>query len=154
MKIKATDQFNLEKAIKELEQTVAQVGFFENAKYDDGTPIAEVARDNEFGVPAKRIPSRPFFRNAIEKGEKEWSGLYGKMAEQVLGGKTTAAAGVEKIAMLIKGDVQQSIIDGSYKKISIKTIKGRLAKGNTSIKPLEDTKTLLHSVAYNVEVKK
>ena len=40
-----------------------QVGFFSSAKYLDGTPVTNVAAVNEFGN--YRIPSRPFFRNAL-----------------------------------------------------------------------------------------
>ena len=39
------------------------VGFFSDAKYQDGTPVAAVAAWNEFGT--KNIPERPFFRQAI-----------------------------------------------------------------------------------------
>ena len=41
-----------------------EVGFFSEARYRDGTPVAAVAAWNEFGT--KRTPERPFFRQAIE----------------------------------------------------------------------------------------
>ena len=48
-----------------------KVGFFEKAKYPDGTPVASVASWNEFGTKTTAgkqiIPERPFFRNAIPK---------------------------------------------------------------------------------------
>ena len=40
-----------------------KVGFFSEAKYQDGTPVAAVAAWNEFGT--KTIPERPFFRRAV-----------------------------------------------------------------------------------------
>ena len=46
-----------------------RVGFFSTAKYPDGTPVAAVAAWNEFGVPDKNIPERPYMRNAIEDAE-------------------------------------------------------------------------------------
>ena len=47
-----------------------EIGFFESAKYQRGVPVAAVAAWQEFGVdfPERawvRIPSRPFFREAI-----------------------------------------------------------------------------------------
>ena len=45
------------------------VGFFETAKYPDGTPVASVAAWNEFGTEhadgRTMSPERPFFRNAL-----------------------------------------------------------------------------------------
>ena len=48
-----------------------RVGFFRSARYPDGTPVAAVAVYNEFGTgtsdePTGRIPSRPFFRQALD----------------------------------------------------------------------------------------
>ena len=44
-----------------------KVGFFSDARYQDGTPVAAVAAWNEFGT--KTIPERPFFRNALAEME-------------------------------------------------------------------------------------
>ena len=41
------------------------VGFFESARYPDGTPVALVAAVHEFGTEDGRIPERPSFRTAI-----------------------------------------------------------------------------------------
>ena len=46
-----------------------EVGFFETAKYPDGTPVAAVAAWNEFGH--QDVLERPFFRNAISDSKKE-----------------------------------------------------------------------------------
>ncbi len=50
-----------------------EVGFFESARYQDGTQVAYVAAINEFGADdagrngAVKIPERPFFRIATRK---------------------------------------------------------------------------------------
>ncbi|KAG1305014.1 hypothetical protein G6F62_015645 [Rhizopus arrhizus] len=49
-----------------------RVGFLENAKYPDGTPVAMVAAINEFGRPDHNQPPRPFFRRMIEEKHKGW----------------------------------------------------------------------------------
>ena len=47
-----------------------QVGFYSTARYQDGTPVTNVAAWNEFGTRNKdgtvRVPERPYFRNAIK----------------------------------------------------------------------------------------
>lgn len=51
-----------------------EIGFFETAKYPDGTPVASVAAWNEFGTERngkEHVPERPFFRKAIKAAETE-----------------------------------------------------------------------------------
>ena len=40
-------------------------GYLGGDLYPDGTPVAKVANLQEFGSPQKRIPERPFFRQAL-----------------------------------------------------------------------------------------
>ena len=42
-----------------------EIGFFETAKYPNGTSVAAVAAFNEFGT--VKLPERAFFRTAIKK---------------------------------------------------------------------------------------
>ncbi len=51
----------LQKALSAADKSDLQVGWFESAKYDDGTPVAGVAAIQEFGSAKNRIPPRPFF---------------------------------------------------------------------------------------------
>lgn len=54
-----------------------KVGYFENAKYPDGTSVAQVAFWQEFGN--KRIPPRPTFRPMIAKHSSTWGKAFGKL---------------------------------------------------------------------------
>lgn len=47
-----------------------RVGFFEKARYPDGTPVALVACFNEFGT--AKAPPRPFFRWMISDKSPSW----------------------------------------------------------------------------------
>ena len=47
------------------------VGFFKTARYSDGTYVAAVAAWNQFGVPSRNIPERPFLTNAIAGADRE-----------------------------------------------------------------------------------
>ena len=63
--------------LKELAEMVAKpatlrVGFLENAKYPDGTPVAMIAAIQDYGSPNAGIPPRPFFRNMIAAKSPEW----------------------------------------------------------------------------------
>ena len=52
----------LKKFAKKQKVSGYDVGFFKEAKYRNGTPVAEVAAMQEFGTAT--IPERPFFRKA------------------------------------------------------------------------------------------
>ena len=60
---------NHERAGRHREKTQARhqgdCGFPKGSTYDNGTPIATAAAANNYGSPAKGIPPRPFFSNAI-----------------------------------------------------------------------------------------
>lgn len=67
----------LEEFLKDIGKKVAQsatveIGFMEDATYEDGTPVALVAMIQDYGAPAANIPPRPFFRNVIAKESGHW----------------------------------------------------------------------------------
>ena len=63
----------LRKAAKAKGLTATKIGFFQDAKYEDGTLVASVAAWQEFGTENKdgtvHIPERPYFRNAVNSPE-------------------------------------------------------------------------------------
>lgn len=118
------------------------VGFMENAPYADGAGVAEVAFANEFGVPSKGQPPRPFFRNMIEKEKDTWPEKMARMAgpanydgEVILG----------LMGEDIKGALQQSINELVEPKLAQSTID---KKGFD--KPLIDTGHMLNSITATV----
>lgn len=58
-----------------------RVGFLEGAKYEDGTPIAQVAFWQEFG--SSRFPARSFFRPMIAKESPSWGPLLARVLPKV-----------------------------------------------------------------------
>lgn len=129
-----------------LNATEVRAGFFEGATYPDGTSVPEVAAKNEYGDPANNQPPRPFFRNAIAENMGEWRdgivrGLRaGVDAENVL----------EAVGGVIVGDIQKSISTLMEPVLSAYTIKRRKERGNSSTKPLVDTRVMITSVNYEV----
>ena len=129
-------------------------GFFDTAKYADGTPVATVAAQNEFGNPAKNIPSRPFFRNAIKANEQKWGEVAGRLIESAIAGKISESQALDQLGAMIKGDIQESIIDGDFEQLKKSTLDARQSRKRTpgvGSKPLIDTGHMMRSVDYVVE---
>ena len=135
----------LEAALREMSQKVAKaaslkVGFLENAKYPDGTPVAMVAAIQDFGAPGAGIPPRPFFRNMIAAKQGEWPGAFASLLKaNDLDAKLSLAQGGAAIA----GQLRQSIIDTNEPPLAPSTIR---RKGHA--KPLVDTGHMLASVDF------
>jgi len=162
-------------ALKGLEGVRGKTGYFETAKYEDGTPVAYVATIQEFGY--KSIPPRPTMRPTADEHGKpggKWAKQFGAGAKAVLNGKATAIQVMETLALSAAGDVAKAIAathapplspltllarlyksDMGSKVPGGKTL-GRLAKsldagppnlaGLVSIKPLVDTGLMFQSV--------
>lgn len=119
------------------------IGFDADKKYPDGTPVAKVAFWNEFGVPSRNQPPRPFFRNMIAEKSPEWPDMIADLAKKNnLDGKKTMG----QIGEIIAGQVKESINNFSSPALSPKTIK---QKGFD--KPLIDTGIMVDSVVSKVE---
>lgn len=135
-------------ALAELARKIAEgprelkVGFLKGGTYEDGTSLPMVAATNEFGVPARGQPARPFFRSMIAAQSPKW----GKMASVLL-----KRNGLDIDAMLdtmgqeIVGRVQESINNLMDPPLAKSTIE---RKGFD--KPLIDTSFMVKHVAYIV----
>lgn len=123
-----------------------KVGFIDGATYPDGTPVAMVAATNEYGNPANNQPPRPFFRNAIAEHESEWLDAISRGLQKGVPIDDVLAAVGERAV----GDVVQSIATIMDPPLSPATIASRKSKGNSSTKPLVDTKVMIRDVHYEV----
>ena len=118
------------------------VGFMEGSEYPDGESVPSVAFQNEFGVPAKGQPARPFFRRMIAAESASWAGKMGRLAASKRSGHDILAIMGEDV----KGGLQESINTLTEPALSPVTIE---RKGFS--KPLIDTSIMLKSVTYEVE---
>lgn len=139
-----TDRLN--QIAKELTNKQLKVGFIDGATYPDGTKVSQVAFENEYGVPERRQPPRPFFRNAISEHQDEWKDAIGR---GIRAGYPVAQV-LEQIGALAASDVYTSITQLMDPPISARTIRERQERGNMSTKPLIDTKVMINSVSYEV----
>ena len=153
-----------------------RVGFFETAKYQDGTPVASVAAWNEFGIESrtfpvisskgkviflkrakpKKIPARPFFRNAAkDRFRKSAMAILRRDAEPTLVvDKQTA----NLIGLKLQADVQESIYElkdpphAEVTKLIYERLRAAKNKGTTN--PLISTGKMRMSVTYKLIKKK
>lgn len=165
-------------ALKAMDSVVGKVGWFPGAVYEDGTSVAYVATIQEFGVPEKSIPARPFMRPTIQEHTNEWrdtaTTLAGKMvkgvitAEDVMGLLTIKAeADVAKTIESITSPPLSKITLGARKyrregkSVTGKTIgeiarlidEGKLDVSGVPDKPLDDTGFMLSTLTHTVEKK-
>lgn len=152
MKVIRKQGVNLKVILNGLKDKSAKVGWFESAKYEDGTPVAYVATIQEFGAPSQSIPARPFIRPAIKENEKSWSSIAESGARAVLRGVATTGDVMEAIGGKAAADIQNAITQVKTPALKDSTIAARLRKradgktvGNLT-KPLVDSGLMLASV--------
>lgn len=138
----------LESALRDIADRVGgggtvRVGFLENARYPDGTPVAMIAVLQDLGAPGAGIPPRPFFRNMIVQKAPEWGPAIGALL-------VDNDYDVERVLQLagqaIAGQLRQSIVDTNDPPLAPSTIR---RKGFA--KPLVETGHMLNSIDYEVQ---
>lgn len=133
-----------------LSKNKGKVGWFESAKYPDGTPVAYVALIQEMGSPQNSIPPRPFFRSTMAEKSKQWTGLLKSGCKAILAGNETAHSVMEKVTGKAAGDVRRKISKIREPALSQRTLDARLSRGLTSTKPLVDTGIMLQTLTHQV----
>jgi hypothetical protein len=135
-------------ALRDIDGLVGKTGYFETAKYPDGTPVAYVATIHEYGAAGQGIPARPTMRPTAADKRTEWAGLMAKGARDALNGKMTSRDALERLTLRAAGDVSKAISALQTPALSPRTI---ARKGFD--KPLVDTGLMLRSVTGVVEPK-
>lgn len=133
-------------ALKELDGLQAKTGFFETAKYDDGTPVAYVATIHEFGYPEGGIPMRAFMRPTVADKGQSWLDMLAQGSKSILTGGATPHQVLEAVALRAAGDVGKTIASVTSPPLSPLTIARKGSK-----KPLVETGLMLQSVTGIVE---
>jgi hypothetical protein len=164
---------------KKLEGMKMMVGWFESARYDDGTPVAAIAAIQEYGSPKRSIPPRPFILPTIKKNGGQWREDLKAGARGILEGTETAETVMSKMGNQVAGQIQEQIalvttpplspITLALRKIRRETpnvkiggrmigqVAAQLAAGEIDIsgengKPLIDTGFMMSSVTWALGV--
>lgn len=137
------------------------VGFFETAKYEDGTPVAYVAAIHEYGSPPQGIPPRPFMRPTFEAKKAEWDEQFSAGARAVARGAITPDAVMGSMGGVAAGAISEAIAAVTSPPLKEATIRDKQrayangtagGTGNLS-KPLVRTGLLIASPTFAVESK-
>jgi hypothetical protein len=153
MQVKRTGNIEkFQKALDELTRKQIKVGFFEGAKYPDGTPYAYIAAIQEFG--SGPIPPRPFMRPAQEQNAGKWEKGIAAGLKAALGGGISIADALERVGMVAAGDVRKAIKAVTAPPLASATIAARQrrlkGKKSASVKPLVDTGQMIQAVTSAV----
>ena len=143
---------DISKAIKKaqgLKDARLRVGWFENSKYNDDTSVAAVAEWQEYGYKEFNVfyPPRSFMRPAENNNSDKWNKVVEK---EIKKGKSIKEA-FSALGDVVKGDIQEAIIDVMEPPLEKSTIEARKRRGNKSTKPLVDTGVMLASIGKKVE---
>lgn len=148
----------LKKATQELNNAQGKIGWFESAKYEDGTPVAGVAMVHEFGSPARGIPPRPFMRPTATEKRQEWAKIAQKIAKAAANGEIQPNAMMHALLLAAEGNIKQTITkltSPPLKQTTVNSRKRELANGGAGAKgsiskPLVHTGLLLNSISSEV----
>lgn len=98
---------DIEKQLRQLDNLEARVGWFENAKYPDGTPVAYAASIQEHGYGP--IKPRLGLRALASKLQDEWREVAIQVSKRVVDGKMDGLTAMKLIAEQVQNDVLDRI---------------------------------------------
>jgi hypothetical protein len=142
--------------ISQIDRMHLQVGWFQSAKYDDNTPVAAIAAQNEYGNPLKGIPPRPFIRPTIAENTDLWTEFIGNEVTYIISGDRTGEEVMGNLGHNVAGSIRKTISNLYDPPLSPVTIKRRLAeRANKTMvgsldKPLVFEGIMMNSVSYIV----
>jgi len=146
---------DFKKILNEINKANLKVGWSNKAQYEDGTFVAVVAAQNEFGNPAKNIPPRSFMRTTVSEKTNEWKSTSANLFKMVFSEQQTPKGALETMGLLVAGNIREKIASITAPALAESTIKSRIRGrkvGNktTSQKPLVDTGYMLNSLTSEV----
>jgi len=144
MKVNKKITLDVAKMSKKLDKMKVQAGFFSSAKYEDGTSVAEVAIDNEYGEPQRGKPPRPFMRNALKKAN-EWKKTFDFMTQKDFARGGDFKTSFDTLGSVVQGDIRTAIKEFTTPALAQSTID---RKGFP--KPLERSGYMRDSANYEV----
>lgn len=130
----------IEQLAKEVAKYEARAGWMESAKYEDGTPVAYVAAIQEHG--AGHIPPRPFLRPTVAAQMPHWKAK----TRALLRNATSGVAVLDGVGTVMAGDIREAIAAITDPPLAPATLRARKKKGNSSKKPLVDTRVLINTL--------
>ena len=123
-----------------------KVGWFDNAKEENGQQTAYVAAVQEFGVPSKKIPPRLGFRETCAKKRKAWRAFIQGAAGEVLEGRMNGEEAMEALGLKARGDLFRRLVSNPGPPLKEATLAARRRKGRTHTETLQDSGRMRESL--------
>lgn len=144
--VKGGDVFKkLDKKLKDSKYKL-EVGFFKGQNRKSGNksiPQAQIVYWNECGTDDGVIPPRPFMRKTVDTKSKKWLEF---LKKELVSNKLNIKTSVNKLGIIMKGDIVQEITDLQTPPNAESTIK---AKGSSN--PLIEDGITRDSVEHKVK---
>lgn len=139
-----------------------KVGWFENAKEENGEQTAYVAAIQEFGANFNMhgvnvgtyhvvILPRLGFREVAAKKKRSWSSFIEQAAGQVLAGSMTGEEAMEGLGLKARGDLFRRINSNPGPPLKEATLAARRAKGRTHTETLVDSGRMIETLESKTE---
>ena len=90
---------------RKLQTASVTVGIIDGKTYPDGTSVAQVGFDNEYGVPERRVPARPFFRTAIKENQAQIREMFPELLK-----KNDVATALGLVGSFMADALQESVM--------------------------------------------
>lgn len=133
--------------LQALKHYFTSVGFFAGQSNIDGVPFTQIARDNEYGVPSRRVPARPFMAVTMRTSGNAMRGMMLEGAMRYLDRSTTAYDVMVRVGIAYTNAIQRSIASNMPPPNAASTVR---IKGFN--KTLMHTGQLFKAVSYRVGV--
>lgn len=131
---------NLARRMASLGRASVKTGFFDDAKYDDGLPVATVAAWNEYGT--RFHPERPFMHDTLKDQKDKIIHFLKLAAKSSIKGDGRSASLLKKLGAMLAGQM----------KITIENYPGSNSQATIERKgfnrPLIDTARMAESVRF------
>ena len=139
----------IEKELDYLKKHTVWVGFVgsEAEKKVNGVEIYMYANFNEYGT--SNIPSRPFFRTALNNNRKYIKEQLKELLGKVATGKMTGEKALKSIGLEVQGLIQDSIKNGNWESNASSTIAAKKGRGQELI----ETGSMLRAVSFEIRRK-
>lgn len=146
----------LKHLLQSLDGKQGQVGWFESAKYEDGTPAAYVAAIHEYGYPEGNIPARPHMRPTIKRELKNLKNIVRAGVFDIILRGASIGKVMEGLTSYMAGQWRKTIATITTPPLADETVEARKrARANKKKlgnldKPLVDTRYMIDTLNHEV----